>query len=156
MLNQLSKKDLEWRKIALKICGNKYLADDLVNDMYLKIHKRNPTEFNKHYISYVIYGLFIDNLRKRKVYPTVYIEDINNFNSYNLDESTEDRNRINEALNELGLFDREILLHTHENSLRKASATLDMSYGKLNYQKHNALKKLKETETIKEWEYERT
>ena len=44
MVEQLSKKDAYWRKIAFNICKDKSTADDLVNDMYLKLYdckKRN-------------------------------------------------------------------------------------------------------------------
>ncbi len=37
---ELSKKDKKWRHIALKLCGNKELADDIVQDMYLKLHDK--------------------------------------------------------------------------------------------------------------------
>ena len=103
MLKELSKLDSEWRKIALKICNNKMLSDDLVNDMYLKMHKLNPKTWN----------------------------------------------------NELGLIDREILLHTHEKSLRKTANDLLMSYGKVNYKKKNALKKLINTDGVKNWKQEK-
>ena len=75
MLKEISKLDSEWRKIALKICGNKYLADDLVNDMYLKMHKIKPKNFNKHYISYSIYHQFLNYINKNK--NTIYLEDVN-------------------------------------------------------------------------------
>jgi DNA-directed RNA polymerase specialized sigma24 family protein len=38
VLEELSKKDEYWRQIAFKICKDKYLADDLVNEMYLKLY----------------------------------------------------------------------------------------------------------------------
>ena len=37
MLKELAKRDKDWRKMAFQICGNKMTADDLVQDMYLKI-----------------------------------------------------------------------------------------------------------------------
>ena len=40
MLLELSKKDKKWRHIALKLCGNKDLADDIVQEMYLKLHDK--------------------------------------------------------------------------------------------------------------------
>ena len=153
MLEEISKLDSEWRKIALKICGNKYLADDLVNDMYLKMHKIKPKNFNKHYISYSIYHQFLNYINKNK--NTIYLEDVNTSKiSYNESE-TDVRIRINKALDELGLLDKEMLLHTHEKSLRKVAEYLDMSYGKVNYMKKNALEKLENTKEIKNWKNER-
>jgi predicted DNA-binding protein (UPF0251 family) len=56
---------------------------------------------------------------------------------------------INEALQELDLVDREILLHTHEGSLRQKQEELGISKDILWNRKKNALEKLKETEVIK-------
>jgi len=150
MLNELSKRDSEWRKIALKICGNKSLADDLVNDMYLKIHKRNPSYWNTDYISYAIYHLYLEHLRTNA--KTIFLDDINIIETNDNDYTTEIRIKVDNALNELGFFDREILLHTHEKSLRKTAETLNMNYGKVFYQKKLALEKLLKTNGIKKWE----
>ena len=38
MLEELCKRDDEWRKIALKICGDKNIADDVVQQMYISIY----------------------------------------------------------------------------------------------------------------------
>ena len=38
MLNEICKKDKYWRTIAFAICKDKDLADDLVQDMYVKLH----------------------------------------------------------------------------------------------------------------------
>mgnify|MGYP003661890430 CR=1 FL=1 len=37
ILEELSKKDKEWRKAAYVICKDKMLADDLVQEMYFKL-----------------------------------------------------------------------------------------------------------------------
>ena len=153
MLKELSKLDSEWRKIALKICNNKMLSDDLVNDMYLKMHKLNPKTWNKHYISYSIYHQYLNHIKKDR--ETLYIEDLNINNLQSDDFNIEDRKRIDSILNELGLIDREILLHTHEKSLRKTANDLLMSYGKVNYKKKNALKKLINTDGVKNWKQEK-
>lgn len=41
MLEELSKNHGKWIKYAIKICGHKQSAEDLVQDMYLKVHNRN-------------------------------------------------------------------------------------------------------------------
>lgn len=65
MLEELAKKDNYWRKIALKICRNKMLADDLVNDMYL-ILANNKKEINDFYVIVTIKNLFLQHLKKDK------------------------------------------------------------------------------------------
>jgi hypothetical protein len=44
----------------------------------------------------------------------------------------------------LSLWDREVLLHTSERSLRELSKATGISVSVLHYGKHNALKKLKD------------
>lgn len=39
ILEELSKRNDEWIKIALSICKDKTLANDLVQEMYLRIEK---------------------------------------------------------------------------------------------------------------------
>lgn len=65
MLEQLAKKDSYWRKIALKICNNKMLADDLVNDMYLALNNCNK-EINDFYVIVTIKNLFLQELKNNK------------------------------------------------------------------------------------------
>lgn len=147
MINEIAELDSEWRLIALKICKDKYLADDLVNDMYIKIHSLNPKKWNKHYISYAIYHLYIDHIRKNT--KLLYLDDIQQQSTEEESNVTIIRKRVNAILNELSLFDREILLHTHEKSLRQTGYDLLMSYGKVHYRKQQALEKLMKTEGVK-------
>jgi DNA-directed RNA polymerase specialized sigma24 family protein len=153
MLEELAKLDKEWRLIALKICGNKSLADDLVNDMYIKMHDRQPPKFNRHYISYAIYHLYLNHIKKQA--KTLFLEDVDYVETDENNYTTEIRIKVDNILNEIGFFDREILLHTHEKSLRKTAEALAMNYGKLFYQKKIALEKLLDTEGIKTWKDER-
>ncbi len=74
-MHDLSKLDKYWRKIALSICNDPLLADDLVQDMYLKVWERNPPKWNKRYIYRTIYNLYIDELRRtKKLQGLDYIE----------------------------------------------------------------------------------
>ena len=148
MIEQLSKKDETWRKIAFSICKDKQLADDLVQDMYLKVYNLNPIKANKSYISFIIYHLFIDHIRKQN--KTISLENRYILEDISDDTTLEERKLMLDALNQLNLYDREILLHTHEDSLRNKVKELGISITKLFYGKHKALKKLKETEIIKD------
>lgn len=154
MLNELVKRDKDWRKITLKICGDKSLADDLVNDMYLKMHKLQPEETKTAYIVYALYHLWFNHMKKDK--KTAYLEEVDYIETINNDYTTEVRIKVDSILNELGLFDREILLHTHEKSLRKTADTLKMNYGKVFYQKKIAFSKLLNTEGVKNLKDERS
>ena len=137
MLEILSKKDKQWRQFALYICRDKQLADDIVNDMYLKLYEK--TNINDYYVFRTIKSIFIDY--KRKEVNTMSLDDVKQIAQ--LDNQTlEQRLMVNEALKELTFFEREILLHTHEKSLRKCEEQTGVHYTVFNYHKNKALPKL--------------
>jgi len=66
MLEQLAKRDKDWRRMALQICGDKMTADDLVQDMYLKFADYDK-ELNDYYVFFAIRSIFLDSIKKRKL-----------------------------------------------------------------------------------------
>jgi len=66
MLEQLAKRDKDWRKMAYQICGDRMTADDLVQDMYLKF-ANYTNEMNEYYVFFAIRSIHINNLKKRKI-----------------------------------------------------------------------------------------
>lgn len=66
MIEQLALKDTLWRKIALKICKDKMLSDDLVNDMYLKLYDCKK-EINDFYVIRTIRNLFLDHIKQNNL-----------------------------------------------------------------------------------------
>ena len=66
MIKELSKYHNQWINYATKICGNHDDAQDLVQDMYLKMHDIDK-EVNHSYIYCVIKNIFLDQYRKNKV-----------------------------------------------------------------------------------------
>ena len=148
MLYKLSKNHEEWLRIAYRICGNKEKSKDLVQDMYIKMHECNKTydQINKWYVYRVMVSIFINERKRKKIITIPIFESIQED-----DETLLLRKMVNEALNELDIFEVTILLESHEQSLRKTGEKLNMNYNTVNYRKKNALKKLKETNTIKEF-----
>ena len=146
MIKELSKDDDNWREIAYKICRNKDLANDLVNDMYIKMHdtcKRSYSEISVTYVWSVLRNLYIKYLKDSQ--KTISLEDFYNIEDLKDNcEVLEDRIMINDALTKLELWDREILLHTSETSLRKLSKETKIPVYVLHYSKQVALKKLKD------------
>jgi len=79
MIATLALKDTFWRKTALIICKDRMLADDLVNDMYLKLHECQK-EINDFYVIRTIKNLFLDSIKANK--------NISIDNFYNLAENS--------------------------------------------------------------------
>lgn len=74
-LNNLCKKDEKWREIAFKICKDKMLADDLVQEMYLKLHNKDID--NEFYVILTIKSIFLNTLKTKEKKTKKYIEEIN-------------------------------------------------------------------------------
>jgi DNA-directed RNA polymerase specialized sigma24 family protein len=65
ILAELAKKDAQWRKMAFQICKDKDLADELVQEMYLKLY--NNTNLIKDGSIYtVLRNLFYDYTKQQK------------------------------------------------------------------------------------------
>lgn len=65
MIDKLSQRDKQWRDLAYKICGCKSLADDIVNDMYIRVYEQQPEKISDGYIYTIMRNLFIDQTRER-------------------------------------------------------------------------------------------
>ena len=65
MLKELAKKDAQWRKMAFQICKDKDLADELVQEMYLKLYN-NTNLIKEGYIYTVLRNLFYDYTKQQK------------------------------------------------------------------------------------------
>lgn len=130
MLDELAKKDSQWRKAAFNICKDKMLADDIVQDMYIYFSNKNKT-VNDYYVVRKLMGLFIDYIRTNK--KTISLEAMHYL---------EDRNKPFEPNDEeyeillrfYGLHWREQQLiiehHVNDKSLRKIEEEFPMiNYG---------------------------
>ena len=139
MLEELSKRDKEWREMAFKICNCHTLSDDLVNDMYLVVVKKQRV--NEAYIYRTLKGLYLDYLKHKN--KTISINNLH-YIKQDENEKTKKRYQCLEIIQDVSFFEREVLLQTHEKSLRKCEEDTGVHYGVFNYHKTKALKKLKD------------
>jgi DNA-directed RNA polymerase specialized sigma24 family protein len=84
MLKQLSLKDAYWRKIAYSICKDKMLADDIVSEMYIKLHDCKKT-INDFYVIVTMKNIFLQEIKTKRttsidLYPNITDEDRIDFN----------------------------------------------------------------------------
>jgi len=122
MLDELCKRDNEWRKMAMFFCKNKEDADDLVQDMYIKFANYNKP-LNDNYIFFALKSLFIDTKRKQNKYIEISIDDLSNFKQLN-NEYCLESDMFNEItlhkIDKLPYFERELLkITTQEISQRE-------------------------------------
>ena len=65
ILQEICKGHSKWLRMAQKFDYEN--AEDLVQEMYLKIHNLNPTEVNEVYIYRTIKSIFVDDYKKKKL-----------------------------------------------------------------------------------------
>jgi len=127
MLEELAKKDKYWREVALKICKDKMLADDLVNDMYLKLCEVKK-QINDFYVIITIQTIYYEYLRNKKK-----IVSINNF--YDI---AEDDNNFEVDDYQLELLDKSsklsfvklgLLKESYDLSIREIEKKYNINYG---------------------------
>lgn len=124
MLNHLAKKDSKWREIALIICKDKMLADDIVQDMYLKL-ANNKKQINDFYVIIVMRNLFLDNIKKEKL--KISLEVCYNYeNQTNTFEVDDQQQKI---IDNLYWVAKEYLTMSFDMSIRKMAKELNTNYG---------------------------
>jgi hypothetical protein len=121
MLDQLALKDEYWRKIAFKICKDKMLSDDLVNDMYLKLANCTK-EINDFYVIVTIKNLFLSEIKNKK---TVSIE---NFYNFTTEETFETDDKDSKILENIYWVARDYIELNHTMSLREIGKLLNTDY----------------------------
>ena len=65
ILLEICNRHSKWVRMAQKFDYDN--AEDLVQEMYIKIHNLNPTEVNEVYIYRTIKSIFLDDYRKKKL-----------------------------------------------------------------------------------------
>lgn len=145
MLEQLAKRDKDWRRMAYQICGDKMTADDLVQDMYLKFANYDK-DLNDYYIFFAIRSIHINNLKKAKV--NVVSNEIENLsltdNDYCLStDFLEDS--ILQKIKELPYFERETALVSQVISQREIARQSEIPFVTIN----QTIKKTKEN--LRQW-----
>jgi RNA polymerase sigma factor (sigma-70 family) len=128
MLNELSLKDSYWRKIALNICKDKDLADDLVQEMYLKLYDCEK-QINDFYVIIVLRNLFLDICRKKKY--TISIDDIDLRTELAFEIDDEQKIILDKA-KKLKFYEVELLDMSGEHSLRELSKRYNINYQTIN------------------------
>lgn len=142
MLDEIVKKHKLWLSMAIGICKDTDLANDLVQEMYIKILSYNK-ELNDFYIYYTIKHIFIDYLRTNErrtkaenKYNYLYTE----INEIQLEENEE--KKIPDCLT---WVEQQILIHRHDKSCRDIEKEFNINFLKV----HRIEKKAKEK--IKQW-----
>jgi len=139
MLERLSKRNDDWRNLAYRICGNYDHAQDLVQQMYLKLadYKR----VNDAMVAITIKNLWIDILKKKNREVG-----IDSFHSLPYGENTfEPSDKQIEYLNrfdDLPMVQKELIQESFDKSTREIGREFNINYCYVHRQIHKGLKKI--------------
>ena len=139
MLERLSKRNDEWRNLAYRICGNYDHAQDLVQQMYLKLadYKR----VNDAMVAITIKNLWLDLLKKKNREVG-----IDSFHSLPYGENTfEPSDKQIEYLNrfdDLPMVQKELIQESFDKSTREIGREFNINYCYVHRQIHKGLKKI--------------
>ena len=125
MLEQLAKKDKYWRAVALNISKDRSLADDLVQEMYIKLSDVTK-EINDYYVIITILNLFRahKNEVKRDRYKNMPFDDfrITQEEIFEIDDEEQ------LFLDSLKWYEKELIEMSYSNSLRYIQKQLNINY----------------------------
>ena len=139
MLERLSKRNNDWRNLAYRICGNYDHAQDLVQQMYLKLadYKR----VNDAMVAITIKNLWLDLLKKKNREVG-----IDSFHSLPYGENTfEPSDKQIEYLNrfdDLPMVQKELIQESFDKSTREIGREFNINYCYVHRQIHKGLKKI--------------
>ena len=139
MLERLSKRNEEWRNLAYRICGNYDHAQDLVQQMYLKLadYKR----VNDAMVAITIKNLWLDLLKKKNREVG-----IDSFHSLPYGENTfEPSDKQIEYLNrfdDLPMVQKELIQESFDKSTREIGREFNINYCYVHRQIHKGLKNI--------------
>lgn len=139
MLEELSKKDSKWRSYALYLTKNKADADDLVQDMYLKLFEYSK-QINDFFVIITMRNLFYDNQKKKK-YEFNYSDfSFLDLKEYKYEPTDNEKEILDYIKNNCNWWEYELLEMSTENSLRQLQERYNINYGSI----HKTIKKIKD------------
>lgn len=152
-------------RLAYRFCGNVHDAEDIVQDVVLKLHAKNidisKYENPRTWLSKVLHRHFIDHYRRRIRSPVDHAEDIslggdsdNALDGYDsghlpMHEQTENSRFMRALSNALKLLNEEqrtliILFDVEGYSLNEIQEILDLPQGTIKSRLHRAREKLRQ------------
>ena len=129
-LQEIALHDSKWRSIALRITKNEAHADDIVQDMYLRLADKEE-EVTDYYITLTLKSIFIDNYRK-KVNKLNYAGQLEQYREVedNADdfEATDKEQELLNKIDGLSYTQKELLEESYDRSLRDIGDTYNINY----------------------------
>lgn len=125
----LCKNDKRYRELAFSITGNKRDADDLVQNMYLKLMNSKKESFTDGFVYVVMNHMFIDAKRKKK--KEICESDIQGYKELFVSEDCNESELLTlfkQELDNLDYISRELAIEGTYTSIRKLADKYEVNY----------------------------
>lgn len=121
MIDKLCKKDKFWRIVAYRICKDEMSADDIVQEMYLKLYDCKK-EINDFYVIITMKNIFLQSIKKEKLLVSIDKFDFSNEKVFEIDDAESD------LIKSLKWYEKELLEMSYDKSLREIQRELNINY----------------------------
>ncbi len=130
MLEELCKKDDYWRKVAYRICKDRMIADDLVQEMYIKVYSLDKAKvLNEWYITIIIRNIYIDNYNEDKnLKPLNEFDEPINVDFFEFNHKTKKQVKEEQVVNNLTWWQKEVITMTHDKSFHEIQRETNLNY----------------------------
>lgn len=129
-LQEIAEHDSEWRKIALRITRDKHHADDIVQDMYLKLSDKEDKNITPYYVIMTLESIFKDYHKMQGIqlnYNSNLFEESEHIYNESKFEPTDREQVFIDRAKKLPYIEREILAESYDRSIRHVADTFDMT-----------------------------
>tara|TARA_R110000787_G_scaffold259475_1_gene364769 strand:- start:23 stop:526 length:504 start_codon:yes stop_codon:yes gene_type:complete len=139
-INELAEHDTKWREIALNITQNEATADDLVQEMYLKLMELDK-DINDYYVTMTMQSLFIDSVSQRylKNRTVGLIEGMDVKDATESFEPDDEEKARLDKIRNLPFLQQEFIAESYDRSLREIAGIYDINYGFIHRELHKGL-----------------
>ena len=139
MLEILAKRNEDWRNLAYRICGDYDLAQDLVQEMYIKISEYEKV--NEALVAITIKNLWLDIKKKKN--REVTIEDFHSLpykdSKFQLDDT---QLKYLNRFESLPMVQKELIQESFDKSTRQTGRDFNINYCYVHRQIHKGLKEI--------------
>lgn len=122
-LQEIAEFDSKWREIALRITNNKAHADDIVQEMYIKLVEKEE-EVSDYYIVMTLESIYIDYHKKfgdKPQYTSMEFDWSLKGGIENTFEPNDEEQELLDRIDKLPYVQKELLEESYDRSIREIS-----------------------------------
>jgi DNA-directed RNA polymerase specialized sigma24 family protein len=139
MLEILAKRNEDWRNLAYRICGDYDLAQDLVQQMYIRL--KDYKEVNEAMVAITIKNLWTNILKKKNREVSIELFHSLEYGNENFEPDDKELEYLN-RFEALPMVQQELIQESFDKSVRKIGKDFNINYGYVHKKIHEGLKEI--------------